>query len=81
MGAIYWSLSSATPEWIARYPDLVKQYHVVEGGSLPGLAVPAGDLSFSVSVFVGCALCCLRADRRHVQLRVRWVQRPACRQR
>jgi len=59
VGAIYWSLTPATAEWIARYPKLVDMYGVVEGGRLPGLAVPSGDLSFSVTVFVACSLCCL----------------------
>ena len=32
---------------------------MTDGGKLPGLAVPAGDLGFSVAVFVGCSLACL----------------------
>ena len=53
-------MKGATPEWRARYPDLAAQYP--DGG----FAVYAGDLTFSVTVFVGCAcicLACLQARR------------------
>jgi len=49
LGALYWSVQGATPEWSARYPDLVLKY---PNG---GFAVPAGDLGYSVTVFSFCA--------------------------
>ena len=40
-------------EWVAAYPDMAALY---PGG---GFVVRAGDLVFSVTVFVCCALVCL----------------------
>jgi len=53
IGALYWSHVGATDEWIATYPDLHPLY------PHGGFVVRAGELVFSVAVFVGCALVCL----------------------
>jgi len=58
VGAFYWAASGATAEWISRYPEIAARYKVEVGHSV-GLAVPAGDLGFSVTVFVCCSLVCL----------------------
>ena len=58
IGAIRWQSGGATKEWLARYPDIAQRYNILEGDAAP-LAVPAGDLGSSVTVFVVCALCCL----------------------
>ena len=59
VGAVYWAVTPASAEWIVRYPQVAARYGIVEGGSVPGLAVPAGDLGFSVTVFVICSVLCL----------------------
>jgi len=53
IGALYWTSVGATDDWSARYPDMAAAY---PNG---GFVVRAGDLVFSVGVFVGCALLCL----------------------
>ena len=59
VGALWWTLTPATEKWVARYPLVAQRYGVVVGGPVPGLAVPAGDLGFSVTVFVICSVACL----------------------
>ena len=58
LGAIRWRSGGATKEWLARYPDIAARHGYVEGDSV-GLAVPAGDLGSSVTIFVVCAISCL----------------------
>ena len=53
IGAFYWAVKGATPEWIAAYPDLALLY---PNG---GFVVRAGALSFSVSIFCFCAVVCI----------------------
>lgn len=53
-GAIYWRYVDSSEEWARRYPDVVGR---VDDGLW--FVVKAGSLGFSVSVFTGCALCCL----------------------
>jgi len=53
IGALYWSQMGATDEWVATYPDIAQHY---PGGAF---VVRAGDLVFSVAVFVCCAMVCL----------------------
>jgi len=59
VGSVYWSLTPANAEWIARYPTIAADYGVTVGGPVPGLAVPAKGLGFSVTIFVICSLVCL----------------------
>ena len=58
IAAVYWSYM-ATPAdlkmWHLKYKD--EEWYTQ--GMTPGFAVPAGDLGFSVSVFVACAIVCL----------------------
>jgi hypothetical protein len=58
VGAAYWSSTPATAAWLARYPTIAARYQLSPGDALPGLAVPAGDLGFSVALFVLCAAAC-----------------------
>merc|ERR1712023_420581 len=55
VGSIYWYMVGATPDWKARYPSAAKEY------PSGGFVVLAGDLVFSVTVFVVCSLVCLGA--------------------
>jgi len=45
MGAVFWTMSGQTKEWVKKYPELATKYP--DGG----FAVPAGDLGFSVIIF------------------------------
>lgn len=57
IAALYWDSEGATDDWRGRIavnnPEIVAQN---PGG---GFAVPAGSLSFSVSVFCACAVMCI----------------------
>jgi len=46
LAGMHWHSNGATPEWIARYPAYHKDY---PNG---GFVVPAGDLAFSVAIFI-----------------------------
>jgi Ca2+/Na+ antiporter len=61
MAALFWASEGATAEWVARFPDMAAKY---PNG---GFVVRAGDLTFSVIVFVITALLaiCLLLYRRH----------------
>jgi len=50
-GALYWQSMGATPDWAERYPTMVLQH------PYGAFVVPAGDLGFSVTVYVSIALC------------------------
>mmetsp|Transcript_112646 Transcript_112646/g.318199 ORF Transcript_112646/g.318199 Transcript_112646/m.318199 type:complete len:821 (-) Transcript_112646:68-2530(-) len=50
IGAVYWHIKGATPEWQAKYPDMVETYP--DGGFI----VKAGSLGFNVAVFSCCAV-------------------------
>jgi len=62
MAAIYWNIEGPTSKWKERNSaagdgsgcTVVKKY-INDGG----FVVLSGDLGFSVTVFVGCALCCI----------------------
>ena len=41
VGAVYWGRAGASPEWMARYPEIAQKYGVRLGDPV-GLAVPAG---------------------------------------
>jgi len=58
VGSLFWTVNGATEEWLGRYPKIAQRYNVRLGSSV-GLAVPAGDLGFSVSIFIGVSLICL----------------------
>ena len=58
VGAIYWAANGATQEWLDLYPEIAADNGIRIGDSV-GLAVPAGNLSFSVSLFCVCALTVL----------------------
>jgi len=53
LGAFYWARQGPTADWVAAYPDIAAAN---PGG---GFVVRAGDLVYSVSLFVFCALICL----------------------
>lgn len=50
--AIYWEMTPPDAKWINRYPEL-------HDSGVTGFIVSSGDLAFSVSVFVLCAMVCL----------------------
>jgi len=52
IGAIYWFRKGPTDQWAAAYPAEAALYP--DGG----FVVIAGDLVFSVTVFIGCAFVC-----------------------
>eukprot|EP00439_Symbiodinium_sp_Y106_P031801 s1753_g3.t2 len=52
IGAIYWNIQGATPEWQAAYPGLVDTH---PNG---GFYVSSEGLAFSVAVFSCCAVVC-----------------------
>lgn len=60
MGAFYWSSMGRTEEWDARLWK-GETYKDLWGETYPagGFLVPAGSLSFSVSVFVATAITCI----------------------
>ena len=58
MAALYWSYM-ATPADLEDWHIKYKAEKWYTEGMTPGFAVPAGDLGFSVSVFVACAIACL----------------------
>ena len=63
IGAAYWTANGASAEWIGRYPQIASRYNVKLGDRV-GLAVPAGDLGFSVIVFIiWCSSACARTRR------------------
>merc|ERR1711972_751585 len=53
MGAIYWYMKGPTAEWKEIYPAYRDKY--TDGGFI----VEAGDLSFSVVVFLSCSCVCM----------------------
>eukprot|EP00930_Biecheleria_cincta_P032192 TRINITY_DN22345_c0_g1_i1.p1 TRINITY_DN22345_c0_g1~~TRINITY_DN22345_c0_g1_i1.p1 ORF type:complete len:845 (-),score=157.90 TRINITY_DN22345_c0_g1_i1:41-2575(-) len=53
IGSIYWATKGADEEWLESYESFLVQYP--EGGFI----VEAGNLGFSVGVFLVCALACL----------------------
>eukprot|EP00929_Paragymnodinium_shiwhaense_P123682 TRINITY_DN9781_c0_g1_i10.p1 TRINITY_DN9781_c0_g1~~TRINITY_DN9781_c0_g1_i10.p1 ORF type:complete len:530 (+),score=162.40 TRINITY_DN9781_c0_g1_i10:256-1845(+) len=53
MASVFWHATGRTPEWDAKYPDMISKYP--DGG----FVVMAGDLTFSVVVFIIAALLCL----------------------
>lgn len=53
MGAFYWSNSGATDDWVAKYLELAKKY---PNGVF---VVKAGDLAFSVMVFLVASIICI----------------------
>lgn len=58
MGAIYWNIKGATPEWHARGRDmgwLEGLPHIKKNYPNGCFVVPGGNLGTSVGVFVGCA--------------------------
>lgn len=67
VGAIYWNMKKINADWMGRYDDIADSYKLKIGDKV-GLAVPAGDLGFSVSVFSVLAIACivLLAIRRKV---------------
>ena len=58
IGALYWTSVGATPEWIEQYSEIATFYNIQPGQAV-GLAVPAGDLAFSVLVFFFAAVVTL----------------------
>lgn len=58
IAAIYWGYM-ATPADLEMWHLKYKGEEWYTQGMTPGFAVPAGDLGFSVSVFVACAIVCL----------------------
>ena len=64
IGALYWQSNGVNADWLNRYQEVALQYHndrnydIVLGTKI-GLAVPAGNLSFSVIVFSICAMLCI----------------------
>ena len=58
IGALYWTSVGATPEWIEQYSEIATFYNIQPGQAV-GLAVPAGDLAFSVLVFFFTAVVTL----------------------
>ena len=66
LGAFYWWSSGANQAWLDTYGDGSKHAELYKGlgvmkvgDPLPGLAVPAGSLGFSVGVFTSCAIACI----------------------
>mmetsp|Transcript_11809 Transcript_11809/g.26787 ORF Transcript_11809/g.26787 Transcript_11809/m.26787 type:complete len:824 (+) Transcript_11809:68-2539(+) len=56
IASVYWKFVGATSEWSARYPR-----HLVHANPDGAFIVEAGNLTFSVSVFAGCAASCIMA--------------------
>merc|ERR1711934_405520 len=54
MAAVYWSSVGVTEDWKKQIPLHLQEMY--PGGAF---IVPAGDLSFSVTVFSVCALVCI----------------------
>jgi len=63
MGAIYWKVKGATPEWTRRGQDigwLRDLPHIRDNYASTGaFVVPGGTLGTSVGVFCGCAVTCI----------------------
>ena len=63
LGCGKWLISGVDAEWMGRYPDIVAKYAerglAIVPGTRIGLAVPAGDLGFSVVIFSVNALICV----------------------
>ena len=59
VGAVYWAANGATQEWFDLYPEIAAANPGIRIGDSVGLAVPAGNLAFSVSLFCCCALVVL----------------------